>query len=261
MKQISLTLLVTLALTLTACGASASTAPATASETSNSSGNLSGPAMIILGSLKLDGTPQAITQQEAKDLLPLWQVYQEISTSDTAAQEEIDALVKQIEETMTPAQMTAIKGMNLTSQDSFAIMQQLGLGIDRGQSGSSSSGNNGNSQSGNGNTFFIPGGGSPGEGGNGSGTFNRNSGGGSSSRSFSGGPGFGGQDFGGQGFSPEQQATAQASRAQRGGGNFLTSGLLNALIQYLEKVSGNPAIAQGTPQAAPHIIPSTTPTP
>jgi hypothetical protein len=222
MKQTTLILFTILALTLTACGAPASAVPVTASQTGSAAGNLSGPTLIILGSLKLDGTDQAITPQQAKDLLPLWQVYKEVSTSDTAAQAEVDALVKQIEETMTPEQMTTIQGMNITPQDSFAVMQQLGLGMGGGRQ-SGNSGNTSSSRQGNGGNFFVgPGGGvPPGAGGGG----DRG--------------GFTAQSTGGQGFSPEQMATAQASRSQRtGGNNFMISGLLDALIQYLQKLAG-----------------------
>jgi hypothetical protein len=52
-----------------------------------------------------------------------WQVYQELSQSDTAAQAEIDGLVEQIEETMTADQMQAITAMNITQQDVFTAMQ------------------------------------------------------------------------------------------------------------------------------------------
>jgi hypothetical protein len=234
MKKLIIILLTILALTLTACGASNSAAPATISQIGSAAGSLSGSTLLLLGTLKLDGTPQAVTPSQAKELLPLWQVYQSLSTSGTAAQAEITALEKQIKETMTPEQMQAIQAMNLTSQDSFAIMQQMGPG--RGGQ-TANNGNNSNRQN-NGNNFMPPGGGAPPDGGGvppdggGGGGF---PGGGGSGGGFPGG-GSGGGD--GQGFSPEQIATAQASRSQRGSGNFMQSGLLDALIQYLQKLAG-----------------------
>ena len=105
MKKLILILLTILALTLTACGsASDSTEAAASSQTDPSAQALSGPSLLLIGTLKLDGTDQAVTAAQAKELLPLWQVYQSLAESDTAAQVEIDALVKQIEETMTDAQ-------------------------------------------------------------------------------------------------------------------------------------------------------------
>ena len=43
-------------------------------------------------------------------------------------QAETDALIKQIEGMMTAEQMQAIEAMNLTPQDTFALMQEMGLG-------------------------------------------------------------------------------------------------------------------------------------
>lgn len=214
MKKLSIILLTILALTLTACGASDSAAPATVTQTDSATESLSDPTLIILGSLKLDGTDQAITPQQAKDLLPLWQVYQEISASDTAAQAEADALVKQIQEIMTSEQMKAIQAMNLTSQDSFAIMQELGIGMGRGQT-SSDRGNTSNFTPGQG---MGPGGGVPPD---------------------MGGGGVPGQMPDGQSLSQEQIATAQAVRAEQGTGNFMLPNLVNALIQYLQKLAGS----------------------
>ena len=56
-------------------------------------------------------------------------MYQDLLTSDTAAQEEIDALVEQIQETMTTEQMQAITDMNLTQQDVMSIMQEQGTTV------------------------------------------------------------------------------------------------------------------------------------
>jgi hypothetical protein len=216
MKKLIIILLTIFALILTACGASNSAAPATVSQTGFAAGSLSGSTLLLLGTLKLDGTDQAVTAEQAKELLPLWQVYQSLSTSDTAAQAEITALEKQIEETMTKEQMQAIQAMNLTQQDSFAIMQEMGIGMGRGQT-SSDSGNTSNFTPGQG---MGPGGGAPPDMGGG------------------GSEGVPGQMPSEQDISPEQIATAQASRSQRGGGNFMQSGLLDALIQYLQKLAG-----------------------
>ena len=228
MKKALTVLLILLTLTLTACGgASNPTRAGAPSQTDPAAQSLSGPTLLLLGTLKLDGTDQAVTAEQAADLLVLWQVYQEISTSDTAAPAERDALLKQIEETMTPEQMKAIQAMNLTPQDTFTVMQELGISAGRRQSSSNGNGNNGN------NNFFPegapPGGGAPPDGGGG--------------RFPNQGGGQGGNfPGGGNGFTPEQMATAQAQRAQSpggNGGNFLPSALFDALIQYLQKVAGS----------------------
>lgn len=230
MKKSTLILLTILALALTACGASTSTEAVSSTQADPASGSLDGATLLLLGTLKLEGTENAVTPGQAKELLPLWQVYQEISTSSTSAQAEIDALEKQIEENMTSTQMKAIREMNLTPQDSFAVMQELGIGVGMGQRPSSTSEDNGN---------FVPGQGMGGGGG-----VPPDMGGTRPGMGAGQGGGIGGQvpdgaqmpDYA-QGLDPEQMATAQASGSQTSRSNMMLSALLNAIIQYLEELA------------------------
>jgi hypothetical protein len=119
MKHIAITLLMVFAIALTACGASSTNTPAN----TNTGNGLTTISQIAVGTLKLAGTEQDVTADQAKELIILWQVYEEVSKSSTAAQEEVDALVDQIQETMTSEQMQAISDLNLTQQDVFAAMQ------------------------------------------------------------------------------------------------------------------------------------------
>jgi hypothetical protein len=119
MKHIAITLLMVFAIALTACGASSTNTPAN----TNTGNGLTTISQIAVGTLKLAGTEQDVTADQAKELIILWQVYEEVSQSSTAAQEEVDALVDQIQETMTSEQMQAISDLNLTQQDVFAAMQ------------------------------------------------------------------------------------------------------------------------------------------
>jgi hypothetical protein len=139
MKKLIIILLTIFALTLTACGATDSAATTTVSQTDSAAGNLTGSTLLLLGTLKLDGTEQAITAEQAAELLPLWQVYQSLSVSGTAAQAEIDALVKQIQDTMTANQMKAISSLNLTQQDLMTAMQEQGVGPSMQSAGASDS--------------------------------------------------------------------------------------------------------------------------
>jgi hypothetical protein len=50
-----------------------------------------------------------------------------LNTSDTAAQEEIDAVINSIDEIMSADQLAAIDAMDLNPQDMFTILQDLGL--------------------------------------------------------------------------------------------------------------------------------------
>jgi len=126
MKNLLITTLILCLLTLTACG-SASNGPQTGP--ASSSVSLPVTTQLLAGTMKLDGTEQDVTAEQAAELLPLWQVYGELLTSDAAAQEEIDGLVDQIRETMTEEQMQAISDMSLTQQDVFALMQEKGSGV------------------------------------------------------------------------------------------------------------------------------------
>ena len=160
---------------------------------------------LAIGTLKLENTEFAVTPDQASDLLPLWQVYRTLITSDAAASEEIDAVVEQIQETMTAAQLQAIDAMGLTNESIFSTMQELGL-VSPQVSASGTPQPGGNFQGGGG----FPGGG-PGGGG------------------FPGG-GPGGAPGGGD-LSPEQIATAQARRAENGGGNGFGDRLLTPLVE------------------------------
>jgi hypothetical protein len=122
LKKRTIISLLLLSLLLAACG----TAP-TASTVSSGSATaeaLPAASQLILGTFKLEGTDHAVTAEQAAQLLPLWQVYRELSTSDTAAQAEVEALVEQVQETMTSSQMKAINTMGLTQNDIATVMAE-----------------------------------------------------------------------------------------------------------------------------------------
>ncbi len=115
MKKTTFAVIILLALIVTACG-SASNATQTfpGQSTNTAARELPAASKLAIGSFKLEDTDNAITAKQAADLIPLWQVYVDLSTSDTAAPEEISALTDQIQETMTSNQIQAIDSMNLT---------------------------------------------------------------------------------------------------------------------------------------------------
>lgn len=210
MKKLILTLSMIL-LTLTACGSTSNGAD----PQGGSAGELPATTQLIVGTFKLEETENAVTAEQAAELLPLWQTMQVLSQNDTVAKQETKALVTQIQETMTVEQMQAITAMKLTREDMMAVMQEQGMAMG-GPTGQNTNSPNGNTNSGGG---FRPGG------------------------EFPGGPppgGFaGGAGGGGSGLTPDQIATAQASRQQGGGGNFVPPGLINALIEYLKQKAGS----------------------
>jgi hypothetical protein len=145
---------------------------------------------LAIGTMNLEGTPQAVDAALAAKLIPLWQLLVQLDGSASTAPQEIQAVVDQIRATMNPAQVQAIDNMNISSADAFSGFQGqrqgnaaaggnsgfAGGGSSRSSSGSnSSSGNRGN---GGDRQFFVFSGGGPGApggGGFGGGGFNRSS--------------------------------------------------------------------------------------
>ncbi len=229
MKRLTFILLMILALTLSACGGAASEAEsADAVQSENVSAAIPESAgsgdtsievhsvsltddyenalgvqlQLSIGTFELEETELAVDAAQAVDLLPLWQVLNSLTESDTAAQEEIDALVVQIAETMTAEQIEAIAAMQLTREDMGVVMQEYGLQPE-GMDGET-----------------LPEGVTPGQG----------RGGGSGVPGMGGGPGGGGGETG---MTPEQIATAQAEREANGGANRANNRMSGVIIEGL----------------------------
>jgi hypothetical protein len=203
-----------LALILVACGAKTSPSGSSGNSSSNgnsSTRNLNQPLplaeQLLVGTFRLEGTSNAVDAKTAATLIPLWQTYSQLTSSNTAAQAEIDAVISQIQQTMTPQQVKAITAMKLTQQDLFTTMSDLGLN----NFGSAANGTpEPNSTPGTRRGF--PGG----------------------SGGFSGGGGFPGGGTGGTGGTrPTPNPTFQAARTQFA--NRIPTPLMNALIDLLQK--------------------------
>ena len=82
---------------------------------------------LLLGTLRLEGSDQAITSEQAKELLILWQALAALSASGTAAPEETEAVQNQIMENMTPEQVGAIAAMRLTNAALQEFYIEVGL--------------------------------------------------------------------------------------------------------------------------------------
>ena len=118
MKKLFFFTLIVIAMALTACSSLSTGTPVSTNST-----RLPMETQLAVGTLKLVGTDQDVSVEQARDLVVYWEVYKELSQSETAAQSEIDGLTAQIQETMTDDQMQAITEMNITQQDVFASMQ------------------------------------------------------------------------------------------------------------------------------------------
>lgn len=213
-----------LILILTACSSKVASSGQTAgsSALAQEGGNtLTGITLLTVGTFKLEGTANAVTAQQATELLPLWKAYRSLSGDSASATAELEALVKQIEQTMTAEQLKAITDMNLTSQDLMTTMQGLGLSMPE-QMGAPS-GSSQEQQPPVGDMGAMPadgGGGMPG------------GGGGAPPAGGGGAPGGGGMPGGGNtALNPALRQTRQAQRNSASGGS---SPLLDALIKLLE---------------------------
>jgi hypothetical protein len=122
MKKLLVSVLTVLTILLSACSSSATGTPM-----SSTNNDLPIETQLAVGTLKLAGTEQDITADQAQELVILWQVYKELSQSDTAAQAEVDGLIAQIQDSMTNEQTQAITAMQITQQDVFAAMQGVAL--------------------------------------------------------------------------------------------------------------------------------------
>jgi hypothetical protein len=89
------------------------------------SGALSAANQLMLGTLLLEDTEHAVTPEQAKTLLPLWQALQ---GGGVTIQAEINAVLKQIEGEMTQEQLEAIAAMQLTQDDLRTWMEEQGMG-------------------------------------------------------------------------------------------------------------------------------------
>ena len=220
MKKVPLLITwITILFMLAACGSSSAS---TNTFRSSTGGNrpLNPESKLALGTIKLEGTSQAVDPEMAANLLPLWQLLFQLNTSSSTAPQEVTAVVDQIQTTMTPAQIKTINGMQFTQADIFTAFQQQGQA--NGTRGTNSTGNTGsfNSTGGNrgnrgGGQGFVFIGGGPGGGEFPGGGFSNNGGSGSSTNSQAN----------------SAQTAAQAAQARD---NAISDLVINQVIRLLE---------------------------
>ena len=219
--------------------------PATAAGsilTEDFEGALPASLQLILGTLQLEGTELTVSAEQASSLAPLWKAVRSLSASDTAAQAEIEAVLNQIQESMTREQLEAIAAMELSQEDLFTAVQEMGIQPlgqgDAGRfsdsgtgdfiAGGSEGGPPGGGAAGGGAIFIGPAGGSPG----------------------GGGPGGLAGDQLTEGFTsdldPDQIATLEARRESGGGLSArMAAFLVDPLIELLEARAGAQPDAEG----------------
>jgi hypothetical protein len=120
MKKLLVFTLIAVLLGLAACSSTSTETPVSSTST-----DLPIETQLALGTLKLAGTEQDVSAKQAEELVVYWQVYLELSQSETSAQAEMDGLVTQIRETMTDEQMQAITDMEITAEDVLTSIQGM----------------------------------------------------------------------------------------------------------------------------------------
>lgn len=158
---------------------------------------------LVIGTFELEGSELAVDAEQAGELLPLWKAARSLAASDTAAEQEVAAVVDQIQETMGPEQVSAIADMALKRANMLTVMEEIGIQF--GDGGAGREGTGGGQREG------FPGGGLP-------------------------GGGFPGSGAPGQEISPEMRATMEARRAS--GEMRLPPAMFDALIKLLEEKAG-----------------------
>ena len=82
---------------------------------------------LAFGTIKLEGTSNAVTPEQAKTLIPLWQAIIALISDDTTASEELTALQDQIVTTMTEDQLQAITAMQITNAGLNVFYAEYGV--------------------------------------------------------------------------------------------------------------------------------------
>lgn len=82
---------------------------------------------LALGTLRLEGTANAVTPAQAAELQLYWQALLALAADSTTAAEETTALQAQIVETMTPAQLAAITALALTNANLNEFYVEQGI--------------------------------------------------------------------------------------------------------------------------------------
>lgn len=154
---------------------------------------------LLTGTFMLADTNLSLTGEQTAQLIPLWTSLKE-AVQNSAAQEQTDAILQQIESTLTAEQVKAIVDFRITRQSMMSVLQDKGvtMGGPQGNSGPNGSGGG------------TPPDGTPPAGGSGN----------------------------GNGTPPQMDGTPVAGNPSQGRGSFLPPELIDALIQFLQGTQG-----------------------
>jgi len=113
---------------------------------------------LLFGTLKLQGTDQEVTVEQASTLLPLWTNVQTISArlspaqnpggnqdqaqatpvaaeENTDSQNQVNEILDEIRSAMTAEQITAIDAMQINQDNQQTLMEEMGISVEQFQAG------------------------------------------------------------------------------------------------------------------------------
>lgn len=156
---------------------------------------------LLTGTFMLADTNLSLTGEQTIQLISLWTSLKG-ATQNSAAQDQTDAILQQIEQALTAEQIQAIADFKITRQSMMTVLQDKGVTMG-GPQGDGNGGPNGS------------GGGTPPDG-----------------TPPAGAPGDG------NGTPPQMDGTPMAGNPPTDRGNFLRPELIDALIQFLQSKQG-----------------------
>jgi hypothetical protein len=166
---------------------------------------------LVLGTLMLEDTEYTVDPELAPYLVPYWKLYRSLLESDTTAQEELDALINEVQEVMDADQVNYIASLELTQEDLMTYLNESGIMENMQPEGA---------EEGEGPGFMRPDG---------------------MPEGMRPGGGQGGQG-GMEGMDPEMMATMEAKREEMGGKGMqsrMLVPLIDALVDLLEGKAGS----------------------
>jgi hypothetical protein len=116
---------------MTGCAAKTDS-PAVAGDTASSSLIVVDDALgtkngMLIGIYNLQDTDFALSAEQSAGLATLWQAYKTVTTSSTSATAETEALITQMQSTLTSDQIAAINAMALDAEDLQTFYARVGI--------------------------------------------------------------------------------------------------------------------------------------
>jgi len=125
-KALVLSLGVVAMVVLGGCQSAEPTVSATGGDAEDAPVRVNDMDLLALGILELEESNDAVTPEQASEMLPLWKM---LASGGLRGDTESASVTKQIENTLTASQSTTITTMDLTSEDQQVWMEEQGIEI------------------------------------------------------------------------------------------------------------------------------------